>query len=127
MLVAEDIPANRLLITHTLQRLGHVVEAVGNGAEALAAVHAAGAAAPFDLVVVDMMMPVMDGLAATRAIRALPPPTGRVPVIALTAHGSSEAEADCRAAGADRFETKPIGPDALRAAIAAVLEARAAG
>ncbi|MFC7476780.1 PAS-domain containing protein [Dankookia sp. GCM10030260] len=126
VLVAEDIAANRLLITHNLKRLGHAVEAAANGAEAVAAVKAS-ADAPFDLVVMDVMMPVMDGLAATRAIRALPGPAGRIPVIALTAHGSPEAAAECYAAGIDRFETKPIGPDALRAAIAAVLEARGAG
>ena len=121
VLVAEDIAANRLLLTHNLKRLGHAVEAVVNGAEAVAAVQAA----PFDLVVMDVMMPVMDGIAATRAIRALPAPAGRIPVIALTAHGSPEAEAECLGAGMDRFETKPIGPDALRAAIAAVMAARA--
>jgi signal transduction histidine kinase/ActR/RegA family two-component response regulator len=127
ILVAEDVLANRLLITHTLQRLGHAVEAVANGAEAVAAVRSAEPDAAFDLVLMDVMMPVMDGLAATRAIRALPAPADRVPVIALTAHGSPEAAAECLAAGMDRFETKPIGPDALRAAIAAVLDARAAG
>jgi CheY-like chemotaxis protein len=126
VLVAEDIAANRLLLMHTLKRLGHAAEAVQNGAEALAAVEAS-LAAPFDLVLMDVMMPLMDGLAAARAIRALPEPLCRIPVIALTAHGSPEAEAECLAAGMDRFETKPIGPDALRAAIAAVLEARAPG
>ncbi|MDO9709291.1 PAS-domain containing protein [Paracraurococcus lichenis] len=121
VLVAEDILANRLLITHQLGRLGHAVEAVANGAEAVAAVRQA----PYDLVLMDVMMPVMDGLEATRRIRALPGAAGRIPIIALTAHGSPEAEAECLAAGMDRFESKPLGPDALRAAIAAVLEARA--
>jgi CheY-like chemotaxis protein len=121
VLIAEDIPANRMLLTHMLQRQGHRVTAATNGAEALAAVQAA----PIDLVLMDVMMPVMDGIAATRAIRALPGPAGRVPVIGLTAHGSPEAEADCLDAGMDRFETKPIGPDALRAAIAGVLGLRA--
>ena len=121
ILVAEDVLANRLLINHTVARLGHAVDIVQNGQEALTALQAR----PYDLVIMDVLMPVMDGVQATRAIRALPGPAGRVPVIGLTSHASPEAEAECLQAGMDRFVRKPIGPDGLRAAIAAVLETRA--
>ncbi|RAI57865.1 PAS-domain containing protein [Roseicella frigidaeris] len=121
ILVAEDVLANRLLINHSAARLGHAVDTVQNGREAVEAVQARS----YDLVIMDVLMPVLDGVEATRAIRALPGPAGRVPIIGLTSHAAPETEAECLEAGMDRFARKPIGPDALRAAIAAVLETRA--
>ena len=69
----------------------------------------------------DIHMPVMDGLAATRAIRALPWPRSQVPIIALTADVLQEARDKARAAGVDAFITKPVTQEDLEAAMAAVL------
>jgi CheY-like chemotaxis protein len=117
VLVAEDVAANRAVALGLLRRLGHHAEAVEDGAAAVAALRDR----TYDLVLMDIMMPGMDGIAATRAIRALPDPAARVPIIALTAHASPEAEAECRAVGIDRFETKPLRAERLRSAIAAVM------
>jgi len=116
VLLAEDNRVNRLVATRLLQREGHHVEAVKDGAAALAAVRAGS----FDLVLMDIMMPLMDGLAATRAIRSLPAPAGRVPVIGLTANASRDGEAACREAGMDGFAPKPITPAGLSDEIARV-------
>jgi signal transduction histidine kinase/DNA-binding NarL/FixJ family response regulator len=104
VLVAEDNATNRLVVTRMLERLGHHVTAVTNGREALEAVQAE----PFDLVLMDVMMPEMDGLAATGHIRALPAPTGLIPIIGLTANAMRADEAACRNAGMSGFATKPI-------------------
>jgi signal transduction histidine kinase/HPt (histidine-containing phosphotransfer) domain-containing protein len=122
VLVAEDNRVNRLVATRVLQRQGHDVQAVEDGAAALAAVRGGG----FDLVLMDVMMPVMDGLRATRAIRALPAPAGRVTVIGLTASASRDSEAACRDAGMDGFAPKPITPERLSDEIARVCGAPAA-
>jgi two-component system, sensor histidine kinase and response regulator len=116
VLLAEDNNTNRLVVTHLLERLGHRVDAVADGREALEAVQAR----PYDLVVMDMMMPEMDGLAATRAIRALPGPAGRLPIIGLTANIDNAAAEACLAAGMDLHEAKPIAAPRLAAAIAAL-------
>ncbi len=113
VLLAEDNQVNQLVATRILERAGHAVLAVEDGAAALAAARRGG----FDLVLMDVMMPVMDGLAATRAIRALPGAAGQVKVIGLTARVSSEDKAACRAAGMDGFAPKPITPERLTAEI----------
>jgi signal transduction histidine kinase len=97
VLVAEDNETNRQLLVEVLQRLGHRVTAVANGREALDAL----AASPFDLVLMDIQMPIMDGAAAARAIRALPAPAASTPVIALTADVLPESRARYGAAGFD--------------------------
>jgi signal transduction histidine kinase/HPt (histidine-containing phosphotransfer) domain-containing protein/ActR/RegA family two-component response regulator len=122
VLVVEDNRVNRLVATRILQRQGHDVEAVEDGEAALAAVRGGR----FDLVLMDVMMPVMDGLQATRAIRALPAPAGRVTVIGLTASASRDSEAACRDAGMDGFAPKPITPERLSDEIARVCGAPAA-
>ncbi|CAH2602132.1 Histidine kinase [Rhodovastum atsumiense] len=109
VLLAEDNPVNRMIATGLLEKLGHRVEAVEDGAAAVAAVRRGGV----DLVFMDVMMPVMDGLTATRAIRALEGPAGRIPVIGLTANAFREDEANCRAAGMDGFAPKPITRERL--------------
>jgi signal transduction histidine kinase/CheY-like chemotaxis protein len=122
ILVAEDNGTNRLVLTHRLEQLGHRVDAVSDGREALEAVQER----PYDLIVMDMMMPGMDGLEATRAIRALPAQAAaRVPIIGLTAAAMPEDEAACLAAGMTGYERKPIGTDRLRAVVAAAAAARA--
>lgn len=122
VLVAEDVATNRAVALALLKRLGHEAEAVEDGAAAVAAVQAR----PYDLVLMDIMMPGMDGIEGTRAIRALPGPAGQVPIIAVTAHDSEETERACREAGMNRFESKPLEAERLRAAIDAVLPAWAA-
>ncbi|GEM_PF-211158 len=114
ILVAEDNSVNRMVAVGLLERDGHRVTAVGDGAEAVAAVATGG----FEVVLMDMQMPGMDGLEATRAIRGLPGPESRIPIIALTATAIQGECERCLAAGMDDFLTKPIVPDVLAAALA---------
>ncbi|MBA4787301.1 MAG: response regulator, partial [Brevundimonas sp.] len=92
-------------------------ELAENGQEALDAV----SNRPFDLALMDIKMPVMDGIAATRAIRALPGPAARLPILALTANADERDELDYVAAGMNGVAQKPIQPDALLNAIRLVL------
>jgi CheY-like chemotaxis protein len=119
ILAAEDNPVNQLLIQAMLERLGHSVEIVGDGRQALEqAQHAA-----HDLVLMDMQMPDMDGPQATRAIRRLPPPAGQVPIVAMTANARAEDRQACLDAGMDDYVSKPIDLAALEAAIGGALQA----
>ena len=117
ILVAEDHPVNQKFMSLLLQRLGHTATLCENGEVALDAFHTAD----YELVLMDIHMPVMDGLSATRAIRALPGPRSQVPIIALTADVLQEARDQAKAAGVDAFITKPITQEDLEAAMAAVL------
>ena len=123
VLVAEDHPVNRLYLAALLARLGHQVKLVDNGLEAVRAMqagpgtHPHGApaqAAPFDLVLMDVHMPVMDGVMATQAIRQLPGPAGQVCVVAITADVFDDTRARCVEAGVLEVVTKPLSLDALR-------------
>jgi PAS domain S-box-containing protein len=105
LLVAEDNEVTRTLLRLMLSRHGHAVMTVDNGREAVAAVRDHG---PFDLGIFDMQMPQMDGMAAARAIRALPGARGRMPLIALTADVLPESRAGFLAAGIDAILPKPI-------------------
>ena len=117
ILVAEDNPTNRLVVTRLLERQGHRVVTVSDGLQAVAAVQDGA----FDLVLMDVMMPELDGLAATMRIRALAAPQGLVPIVGLTANTlSSDADA-CRQAGMDGFANKPITADRLAQVIADTL------
>lgn len=121
VLVAEDHPVNRQYMAALLARLGHHARMVDNGLAALRVLQdqAAGAAAPpLDLVLMDVHMPTMDGVAATEAIRALPGPAGRVCVLALTADVFADTRERCLAAGAVEVATKPLSLDALRELLA---------
>jgi signal transduction histidine kinase/FixJ family two-component response regulator len=113
ILIAEDNPVIRSLITKLLARRGYHAEQVTNGSEAVAAIQAKS----YDLVLMDMQMPVLDGISATRLIRALAGPERGVPIIALTANALVGQREDCLAAGMNTFLTKPIQPDALYQAI----------
>jgi signal transduction histidine kinase/CheY-like chemotaxis protein len=111
VLLAEDNPVNALLAVALLKREGCVVDKVADGREALAAL----AAAPYDLVLMDVRMPVLDGLEAARLHRAS---GGRTPIVALTANAFEEDRRACLDAGMDDFLTKPLDAAALRAAVA---------
>lgn len=114
ILVAEDNPTNRLLIETRLRRAGHRPEMVDDGQQALAA----ASSDDFDLILMDMQMPVLDGMGATRAIRALPDAKrNRTPIIALTADALPELRDEYMASGLDDYQTKPIDWVALDAAI----------
>jgi signal transduction histidine kinase/CheY-like chemotaxis protein/HPt (histidine-containing phosphotransfer) domain-containing protein len=114
ILVAEDNPVNRIVALRILERLGHRADAVGTGTEAVAA----SALTDYDMILMDVMMPEMDGLAATRAIRETQPPQVRLAIIGLTASSSAEQLTACLDAGMDAVTTKPVTIARLRAAIA---------
>ena len=96
-----------------LSRLGYTVELAANGQEALAAVHRAD----YDIILMDMHMPVMDGLEATRRIRAELPPDRQPKIVALTASVTMQDRAACAEAGMNGYLPKPIRPDELTAAL----------
>ena len=116
VLVAEDHPVNQAYMEAVLEKLGHRATFAGNGAEALRAIEAQ----PFDVVLMDLHMPTMDGFEATRAIRALPGPQARVPIIALTADAFPETQARAREAGVDAFLAKPAHLPQLHEALASL-------
>ena len=110
LLIADDNPVNCRLAGIMLERAGHAVATVVNGAEAVERV----ASEPFDAVLMDVQMPVMGGLEATRRIRALADPSrAGVPIIAITANAMQGDDADCYAAGMTGYVTKPIDRAAL--------------
>ena len=125
LLLADDNPTNQFVTRSMLQRAGARVDVVADGAAAVAAVMSAN----FDLVLMDVQMPGMDGLEATRLIRSAEVDEGanrrqnrpRCPVVGLTASVGMEFEAECRAAGMDGFLSKPLGREALVAAILSIL------
>ncbi len=114
VLVAEDNPTNQLVVLRLLERLGHRAEAAGDGAEAIAAL----GRRRYDLVLMDVMMPEMDGLTATRRIREAERPGQHMTIVGLTAGSNADNLADCLAAGMDAAATKPITLASLRAVIA---------
>ncbi|MBV1799962.1 PAS-domain containing protein [Siccirubricoccus sp. G192] len=118
VLVADDVPANLAVARALLESAGHGVHCVPDGAQAVATMAADGTAdQPFDVVLMDVMMPGMDGQEATRRIRALPGAAGQVPILAVTAGAFAEDIAACRAAGMDAHLAKPIEREALIAAL----------
>ncbi len=102
ILLAEDGPDNQRFIAHLLGKAGATVEVTGNGRQALAAIEQHDA---FDVVLLDMQMPELDGYAAASAMRGL---GARVPIIALTAHAMAGDRQKCLDAGCDDYDTKPI-------------------
>ena len=113
ILLVEDNPTNRLVAVTRLEFMGQRVDAVASGQEAIDAV----GSIPYDLVLMDVMMPGMDGLTATRLIRALPPPAGSIPIVAMTANVFEEHRRACLAAGMDGFLGKPVAPGQLEAVV----------
>jgi signal transduction histidine kinase/HPt (histidine-containing phosphotransfer) domain-containing protein len=104
ILLVEDTPANQRLIQYLLRNRGHAVEIAANGLEA---VDLAGRQ-DFDVVLMDVQMPVMDGYQATAAIRRLPNGRGSVPIIAMTAHAMQGDRQRCLEAGMDDYLSKPV-------------------
>jgi len=124
ILLAEDNLVNQKLTTELLKKLGHRVTLVSNGAEAVGAVRQSD----FDLVLMDIQMPVMDGIEATGAIRAAQRPDGRrLPIVALTAHAMKGDSDRYRRAGMDDYLSKPMNLDGLRAALARWTAVEASG
>jgi CheY-like chemotaxis protein len=141
VLLAEDNPVNQLLAVRTLERQGHTVVTVQTGAAAMSALERE----VFDLILMDVQMPEMDGFEATVAIRRLErevssgervprpgssfaaSPRHHLPIIALTAHAMAGDEARCLAAGMDAYLSKPIKPTELVAAITRLVPEPTAG
>jgi PAS domain S-box-containing protein len=114
ILLAEDNAVNRQLVTALLTKRGHTSVSVVNGREAVASVANGG----FDLVLMDVQMPEMDGLQATAAIRKAEQATGtHVPIVALTAHAMKGDREACLAAGTDEYLSKPVNATELFALI----------
>ena len=111
VLVAEDHPVNRKVVGLLLQSMGHQVSFAEDGQQALTQ----ASQSDFDLVLMDIHMPVMDGLSCTRHIRALPGERGRVPIVALTADVMSDAADQALAAGMSAFLAKPLQKAQLQA------------
>jgi CheY-like chemotaxis protein len=110
---------NKKLATRLLEKRGHKITSVANGREAVEALNQTD----FDLVLMDVQMPEMDGWKATQTIRQKEEATGRhIPILALTAHALKEYEELCYQAGMDGFLTKPLMPqqlyDAVESAVA---------
>jgi CheY-like chemotaxis protein/HPt (histidine-containing phosphotransfer) domain-containing protein len=134
VLVAEDFVINQKVVVRMLDRLGHRARVVSDGRAALAALETG----VFDIVLMDVQMPEMDGLEATRSIRAreraigvgtAPPPMGsayadharargRIPIVALTAHAMKGDEERCLASGMDGYLSKPVTVEVLARALA---------
>jgi CheY-like chemotaxis protein len=114
VLLAEDNPVNQLVARTILEKQGHTVVSAHNGREALARVQAER----FDVVLMDVQMPEMDGLAATSAIRQIESASGaHLPIIGVTAHAMKGDRERCLASGMDGYVSKPIRPAALYAAV----------
>jgi CheY-like chemotaxis protein len=111
LLSVEDNPFGRVVLNAILTELGHQTEFIGQGEVAPERI----AQGNFDAVLMDMVLPGIDGIEAIRRIRALDPPHGRIPVIGVSGRGEDEAAS--RAAGADAFLVKPVSPRALATAL----------
>lgn len=118
ILLAEDNAVNQRVAVRLLEKRGHQVSVAVNGVEALEALRLGR----FDLVLMDIQMPVMDGVETVAHIRELERSSGsHLPVIALTAHAMKDDKAHCLAAGMDGYVSKPIDPDELFAVMDKVI------
>jgi two-component system sensor histidine kinase/response regulator len=108
VLLVEDNPVNREVALELLHSVGLAVDTATNGWEAVER----NRQRSYDLILMDMQMPVMDGMAAARAIRALPS-CSTTPIVAFTANAFSENRDQCREAGMDDFIVKPVNPELL--------------
>ena len=118
ILLAEDNPVNQLVVLRLLENRGHQVQVVSDGRAALEA----GARESFDLVLMDVQMPEMDGLEATRILRDREKAGVRsVPIVAMTAHAMQGDREKCLAAGMQGYLAKPIRPEEFFKAMDQVL------
>ena len=114
ILLAEDNIVNQRLATRLLEKRGHRVTVANNGQEAIAHLQKSS----FHLVLMDVQMPLVDGLEATRVIRKQEEETGvHQPIVALTAHAVKGDQERCEAAGMDGYLAKPIRPEELDAVL----------
>ncbi|MBC8873876.1 MAG: response regulator, partial [Planctomycetes bacterium] len=120
VLMAEDSLVNQKLAIGILERRGHTVVVANDGREALAAL----TTQRFDIVLMDVQMPQLDGIEATAAIRAMEKETGtHLPIVAMTAHAMKGDRERCLAAGMDAYVAKPVRARELLQAIGVVLAA----
>ena len=117
ILIVEDNPVNQKLIAFLLARAGYTYEVAENGAEALRRLDQS----QFKLVLMDMMMPIMNGYDATKAIRANPK-LKNLPVIALTANAMKGEDEKCRAVGCSDYLAKPYSKDQILNAISMLIK-----
>jgi CheY-like chemotaxis protein len=119
VLVVEDVPSQQKLLVTILRKFGHSVIAADSGQRAIEIFQSQ----PFDVILMDVQMPGMDGLEATRTIRALEAQQGgHVPIVAITAHALLEDAAKCRAAGSDAYVRKPINLAELMALLKRLID-----
>ena len=119
ILVAEDNPVNQKVASGLLERAGHVVTIAENGKRAVAEAERL----KYDVILMDVQMPEMDGLEATRQIRELERHEGRrVPIVAMTAHAMQGDRERCLEAGMDGYISKPVSIEAMLDAIAGTIE-----
>jgi two-component system, sensor histidine kinase len=111
VLGVEDNPFGRVVLNTILTELGHQAEFIGRGEDADGRI----AQGDFDAVLMDMVLPGIDGIEAIRRIRQLDPPLGHIAIIGISGRGEDEVES--RAAGADAFLVKPVSPRALATAL----------
>jgi CheY-like chemotaxis protein len=116
ILCAEDNPYGRVILNTILSELGHRADFAASGEEAVAA-----AARGYDVVLMDATLPGIDGLEATRRVRALAGAPGRTPIIGISGRTEPGDEAAARTAGMNFYLRKPVSPSALSEAIAAVI------
>lgn len=121
ILLAEDNPVNQQVSMQRLRRMGHEVTLVENGENAVEAFKTVN----FDLIIMDVQMPVMDGLEATRQIRSIEKDSGRdrrTPIVAMTAHALKGDKSKCLEAGMDDYITKPFRSDKLQRVLKRTLD-----
>jgi CheY-like chemotaxis protein/HPt (histidine-containing phosphotransfer) domain-containing protein len=114
VLLAEDNKINQQFVRALLRKAGHAVDTVENGRQAVDAVRRGA----YDVVLMDVQMPELDGVQATRQIRALDSAKSGIPIIAVTAHAMTGAREQYLAAGMDDYVTKPVKPDVLLSKLA---------
>ncbi|HSK38853.1 MAG TPA: PAS-domain containing protein [Arenibaculum sp.] len=104
ILVVEDSITNQMVATALLKNAGYQVDVAGDGLEAIEAIRTV----PYDLVLMDVAMPELDGFAATRALRAMPPPICTIPIVAMTANAMEGDRERCLGAGMNDYVAKPV-------------------
>jgi two-component system sensor histidine kinase/response regulator len=122
VLLAEDVKLNQLLTQKLLARSGYQIDIAENGHQAIEALQSTD----YDVILMDVQMPEMDGIEATRQIRALPGPKSLISIIALTAQAEGNTQDELRAAGMDDYISKPINFDILFSKLSALAAKRGA-